>query len=852
MIVKQALWSLVFLFLAGWLMHPSLISAATSDDDTGNYVRRDPEDYNFLPLVLDPGSSTGNTGTLRDTISFNMVYDQGYEVQCAKPQWYITPQVFGAIKEYFELYSDPVLLSGPASYNIDFSQGTIPLYRGDEDLLDTQKNSSFEGYFGANYLKDSPPKLNSSGVTNLLLNQDGQCVVKYANLDSLFGVDGGLCSKLKDPDQCALDREIDGTSYTTETLYNALTELFSITNDDGTKNVTCADITGQWRPELEQEFDITPEQFNNEITPAVDALRRMPFNLDVLYRLAFLVISPQQNPTNDGGVFSFLQTQAPQPVPSSTIVDDDTHAPIVIGFKVPFLATNSLFSLPALRDSALVTALSMRTIESLQREQATVLEERTDFIEKIIANKQTKPVINCDGMPQCTGNGDSQQLFAALIDIINGSEQTCSGFKGPYENAGDLGSPAAASEEKEFQKPYFSEVLPQVNSAGFEWTLLVADPNVQSIASQEKVPVTAHLITPYGSNLEYITQTLQSYFDNEQFQKIVENNCIEDFNGECGLMPEYFTFSGITADLDSEADSYSFVTNPEECEEIEDQAEKEQCQTKSFGANLTEQPREPLRIIGAQLGWMIWKLQQDIRGIGSKAYEYIKECKRTEDLFLGRCIGYQGQPGGSDSEAANSCNDYQGITVDLPTMPELEQKVCSIARGNDLDAQLLWGMMQVDGSPFLRQILAGETSMSCGDLITNSCGASQIVGIIVPQCIDPVACPQAAAWALDEGPAGQQYREEITPEVACSVDGSLTYILQKRKSEIAFLKAEYQKANGSEPSTKQIYYMMAGRNYGLPVETLVKPACEGAPPVQGCGGANYCQCVMDTFPFSCP
>jgi hypothetical protein len=210
--VKQALWSLVFLLFAGWLLHPQSVVALSSDDDTGNYVRRDPEDYNFLPLVLDPGKSTGNTGSLRDTVSYNMVYDQGYEVQCAKPQWDITPQVYGAIQEYFELYSTPVTLSGSASYNVDFSQGTVPLYRGDEDLSDTRKNSSFEGYFGATNLDDSPPELNSSGVANLLLNADGQCVAKYANLKSLFGVDGGICSKLADSGQCVLDREIASTA----------------------------------------------------------------------------------------------------------------------------------------------------------------------------------------------------------------------------------------------------------------------------------------------------------------------------------------------------------------------------------------------------------------------------------------------------------------------------------------------------------------------------------------------------------------------------------------------------------------------------------------------------------------
>jgi hypothetical protein len=851
--MRRALWSLVFLLLAGWLIWPNQVLAASSDDFTGNYVRRDAEDYNYLPLILDPGASTGNTGTLRDRISYNMVYDQGYEVQCARPAWEISAQVYGAIDEYFKNYNTPITLSSSASYNVDFTQGTIPLFRGDEDLADTKKNTSFEGYFGANYQGDTPPELNSAGVANVLMTTDGQCAAKYANLKSLFD-EGEICSKLADPDQCVLDREITGTSFTTESLYRELTSYFTLNN--GERNLNCTDITGGWQPEL-AEFGLSFQEFQNGVKPAADAVKVMPLNLDVLYRLAFLVISPQQNPTGDGGIFSFLQNSAPQPAVSGGTVDSDRHAPIVIAFKVPFTATNTILSLPSLRDSALLSAYSINDIETLQREQKEQLTNRGAFIDKIITNKESKPIVNCDGMAQCTGGSDSQQLFQALIDVINGSTNesgsplTCGEFKGPYENAGDLGSPATASAEKAFREPYATAELPVTNSAGFSWSLVVADENAQTTAKQEGVPVTAHLITPYGSNLTYIAEALQTFFDATEFQTMVENNCIEDFNGECGLIPEYFTFGGITADLDSGSDSYSFVVDPQACEEIEDPALREQCQTKSFGATLTEQPREPLRILGAQLGWMIRKAQEVIRGYGSKAQQYIQECKRTEDLFLGRCLGYQGQPGGSDSEVANSCNDYAGIQVDLPgSLTELGNIVCSVAHNNPQDVQLLWGMTQTEGAPMNRAIKEGKDSIACADLIINSCGASQIIGLIIPQCIEPGG-PCSVDFALDEGEAGQAYRDSITNDVACSVRGQLEYILNLRKSQIGELKAAYRAAHGTDPSTQQLYYMLAGKNPGLSNDILVNPGCAGAPPVSGCDGLNYCQCVMDKFTYQC-
>ena len=841
--------AVVFLVVNVWFLKPNFVWAASSDDavDT-NYEHRDPEDYNYLPLVLTPDVSTGGTGALRDTISYNMVYDQGYEVQCAKPDWTISAKVFGAIAEYFKHYSSPVTLNGEATYNMDFSNGRIPLFRGDEALDDTKKNSSYEGYFGANYAKDTPAEINSTGVANLLLSQSGQCAAKYNNLQSLFG-DGAICAKLSNSSQCALNRKINGTNFTTQTLYKSLAVLFSKNN--GERRLNCRDIVSGWKEDL-IEFEITKNQYEKEILPAVNALSIMPLNLDVLYRLAFLVIAPQQNPDTGNDVFSFLQNQSPLPDQTKhNTINEEKHAPIIIGFKIPFTITNSIFSLPKLRDSSLLTADLSRELAHIEELQSDAIGERNQFISTIIANKKTKPVINCDGLPQCTGGSDGQAMYQALVDIINGSELACSGFKGPYENAGDLSSPAEASEEKNFKKPYGTVFLPIANSAGFSWSLVVRNKNVQSEAAGENVPVSAYFITPYGTDLEYLQDSLKGVFFSDttiaegeltEWEKLVQNNCILDFNGECGMIPEYFTLGGIIADLDSTSPRFSFeipnsnCKNGKDCEPI----------TLSFGATLIEEPRELFRILGAQTGWMIKQIQLKLRDFESKAHNYISECVRTEDMFLGRCIGFQGLPGGSDSNIANSCNDYQGIDVKLPSMAELEKLVCRIAKNNANDAQLLWGILQIEGSPILREIRAGTDSMSCGDLISNACGASQIVGILVPACIDKDACPQAAYIADDE-----QLQQEITPEVACSVEGSLTYILQRRKNEISFLKEEYRKANGREPSTTQLYYMMAGRNYGLSVDLLVKPACEGAPPVQGCNGANYCQCAMDTFKFSC-
>ena len=79
----------------------------------------------------------------------------------------------------------------------------------------------------------------------------------------------------------------------------------------------------------------------------------------------------------------------------------------------------------------------------------------------------------------------------------------------------------------------------------------------------------------------------------------------------------------------------------------------------------------------------------------------------------------------------------------------------------------------------------------------------------------------------------------------------MEYVLRKRLSERGWLVDQYKAKNGTAPSTQQLYYMMAGRNYGVPTEYLTTDACQGYEAVDGCGGANYCVCTMDTFKLDC-
>ena len=239
----------------------------------------------------------------------------------------------------------------------------------------------------------------------------------------------------------------------------------------------------------------------------------------------------------------------------------------------------------------------------------------------------------------------------------------------------------------------------------------------------------------------------------------------------------------------------------------------------------------------------------------AKAYDHVEKYSSSaeannEKLLKGDGSGSSNDNGTDDGDTeALSCEEYKNREVKLPTMGELMKTVCSIG-GGGADSQLLWGLLQIEASPMLRRIRAGDTSMSCNDLILGSCAASGITGQLIPQCIDAKGCSQAEKIAEDTSDPWIQ-KIKKNPDIGCDITTQLKYTLEKRKSESNYLQQQYKLANGSAASTKQLYYMMAGRNYGVPAEYLSQPACGNYEAVDGCGGTNYCVCTMDTFKLNC-
>jgi len=245
------------------------------------------------------------------------------------------------------------------------------------------------------------------------------------------------------------------------------------------------------------------------------------------------------------------------------------------------------------------------------------------------------------------------------------------------------------------------------------------------------------------------------------------------------------------------------------------------------------------------------RAMQSLFPYGEPAYKHVERFGSSTEANNEKLIkGDSGDGDGDEEGEEASCEEVKNMTTELPTMNGLMRMVCSTAGNDKYDAQLLWGLIQIEGWNMLNAIAAGQSSMSCGEIVSNSCGASQITGQLVPQCIDKEKCPQAAYLADDTSDATiADIREN--PEIACDIATQLDFTLKKRKSEVSYLTSGFTSANGRSPSKEELYQMMAGRNYGVPEEYLFQPGCGSYEAVSGCGGANYCVCAINTFTMDC-
>lgn len=607
---------------------------------------KDPAEYNYLPLTLEGGSFS------KDNLINSLVYDQGYDVKCAAPQWKIKPKVYGEYQRYFELYPGTTIIAKgkPDNYEINLAEASIPMLRGNEAYDLTTKISSLEAFFGVTNPKLTPGDVNSSGVAQNLTTPGEQCIIKRGNFEAIQHV----CDKLDGSSKCYMDRKIADTETTILSLHNTLVDFDSYylnamadlnakleSRGLPTKPVSfCNDFTNT-KTDNHALFGTSKENWLRY----VDLLEEAPLDIDTMYRIAFLVIAPTQN-EDEGGEDIFWFRQAPENLNS-----DDVKAPIVAAFRIPDFMTNKPLSLPFRQDSSQVTRRILTDSEVLKEMDKADIEERKTKAGRVVAKKDDylsnpKALIYCvEGgtLQQCKPTGDPETVLKQVIfAMVNGLGKNCDGLGGYIEEAGEINTSSGFQPATRQFSGEVNNIIKQEAKQPFDWRLEIdsehTDDSLFSDGYEYSVETNAWIVAPIGTEMERLDGALRAFFFSETYDQMVFNNCLADYPSICGTTPLRYPIKGRGVAAFNASSTIKQFIDPDDpviCRTERDKNgnKREVCEPKRRQVVLTlTETRGPLGIWGAKIGWMIRKISEAIR-----TPEMQVVCTRTEDLFLGKC-----------------------------------------------------------------------------------------------------------------------------------------------------------------------------------------------------------------------
>lgn len=689
-----------------------------------------PNDYITIPLILEPEKYANTEGSmLVKKLLWNMVVDQGYEVKCASPELTISATALGNMIDYFSEGTDwpafnrfghqVLAVESQSDYDLDLRRSIIPMYR-DLEEKSPGKTASYEAFFGTldpNEVSsvDTGDGVLHTGVINNLLKPSQQCMIKLDNLK----VAKNLCERLENPEFCSLHFKIPKSKYY---LYST-----DLQESSGQKSLLTAieswmsNNSGVGCSELMNPYDSRYTIDRSEFTDIQDAVLKMSIDLEYVYRYAFIVLSPLQDVDKwcymnlqKEDHFWFLNNHEQPYVDlclKEHVVNTTKRIPSFVAIKIPTLATNEIESL-SLKNSASLTANTLEKL-SQQDKKLEILEKksRQQFLEEIIKVKEEVwdckgfdycdelrlgLVVDCQGMPTCEGvHGTGTELRLALVHMINGSKQTCSGntfftsdnpdeiFTGkdnpiPHgyvEAVTAIGNPAIqdvsglvpgmgdliGNPQRLFLQKYFNVGESSVHNKLWQWKLELREQQARDILDGHgeeydiiSESVRIHIIAPLGTELNYIESRLAGLFTEANLKKMVENNIMADAEAKSGNIARFFPIPRTDMGFNDQGIHYF---SDEDCEYKKDEfgndtTEKEKC--KVAGVKLSDD-NVGLFIEGATLGWLIRQIQLGINKDSSinNAYSYLASCKRIEDLFLGRCGG----TGAGDQDTPSSSSE---------------------------------------------------------------------------------------------------------------------------------------------------------------------------------------------------
>lgn len=717
--------SLVFLTAASVFLANNAPAQAQKDI----LEREQSVEYTLMPMFLPkaPGS------LIYEDLLWAMTRDQGYEAHCASLEWYLDKDLYGQISKFFSQETPPVqsfyrglnptIFEGEDDvYAVDVSRSRIAMMRGLDSRADLRKNSSLEGMFGVNQpLSTDNYSLNASGVSENLLTSYQQCLAKSQNIlasaqicdenpvgkctinkewsfNIIYNKENGTSRKITDPkplDQLRRDENGEEIEQVVKVAFwtNNLRDWFAnIRPDLHGKELyeqVCYDLTVDLN-KADENYD-PPKVDPVEIAKLREAMSVVAIDLDSLYRLAFLVISPQQNKgkEDENDKFHWLQAE------SIGQIDSEAHAPIFVAFKIPDFGTNKS-RIAGNIDSLELTKMVLQTKEQNDKDLLDQTKRREKIYEAAKrASELTdgEKVMNCPSFyPQCKRSGQNA-LNNVIEDIINGIRLRChndtlriiektidengepisvgglsfnekqavaSGIELIFnqedlhwEQAGDLFTPANKDiREINHASPINTHVGTWQSSTQanknfpqglFDWKLII-DEDPPDLEGPMKV--NAYLVLPVGESIKDANKALSIFWREEDFFEMIKNNVIEDMKTESGksvqgAIPKHYpirdTEIGFVAnDQINPLDEY--VTEQRVNPQTGQIYNVRLWKRYPFGVAFSDNHGEML-FPDFGLGFMVRKIQQVLRTTYDASYNYIKSCQRVEDMFLGRCSG---------------------------------------------------------------------------------------------------------------------------------------------------------------------------------------------------------------------
>lgn len=675
--------------------------------------------YVVYPLILDDKQSLGNTGELRDTYVWNLAFDQGYQAQCAYPKWKISPETYNDLDAYFASY-DEATFQAEAVYNVDGSKMKIPIYRGKQANDATYKSSDYEGFFGAlrpNDVVDSTqPEINNTGAAYHLLTPSNQCVSKINNLKAI----AMLCDTLTEVENCPLDTDVPDAPI--KKKLDVLAQFNKYNKMKIDDPLDCEDIASIWNDDFANK-GITQAQFAALQT----SIQNTTLSFENLYRIGFLVLAPKQDVDEGNGADNFWFLATPSKV------NKERHAPIVIAFKIPELATNKSFTIAKetnYKDSSEIVGDVLMSLEENSRRNETELERRTDFLQKISDKRGGGAIINCNGMAACGDGPLLTTLNHALVDIINGSDKKCD--SAPVEEVKYTFNSALAQLERDTFFDRYRTVIPKpAASQSFSWELTITD---DQRGANSEIEVVSYLVLPLGAELRMVEKSLEGLFDIDSYQAMVAANKLAD--GTAGV-PDYFPLVGDESSLAPSSDEQKFVNNAGTpgCVNVPIVGPVGTgCKQSSIGAKLTESKpaTDDLRILGAKLGWLIRKLQENFTQSDDPAHKTAHYCKTIDGLISGNC-DQQNRSVKVTGKDIGSCDEIRDTMMPVPALAEFKNRLAAAASAAGISPELLWGVFRTEGTIFLNAMCAGASEVEC---LINSAGAVGPFQIVTPMCAD--------------------------------------------------------------------------------------------------------------------